>query len=733
MIPENRLSTTAFVSGFSFPVKSPGDQKIDWELGGVALNDPSQGLQVKVWVCEVVGDDITLTAPGIPRFTVFTAAGTTEVALSFDQNMNPFIAYMQSGTPKIYWYDQTVPGMTTTVLAAGCYDLRCTLDDKREFNTSGSDVILAYVRAGGLYFRQQRDRYTVEYLLKAGIGADASLVSMAMNTGNRLQFRLRNYQGTGALTEAEPYVAEIVEDLLSRGGVDRASVDVSELWETVEGYKVATEASAASMIGPLQEAFFFDPFEADRKIRFRKRGNGKSVVRITPEDFVEVDGGQALERERVQEIELLRKVNVIGTDSSIDYVENKQTAERIAIAVHATGEQTMQVPLTGLPDFFATIALRKIKTAWGEVISFKFGVSTEFSFLTPTDIIEIEDKKGRVFTARVMQIEEDSGWLMLECVEHAAFAYSAEGKGVFGEPPTSTTPGLVGNTVVHLVDIPVQRDQDDEFGYYVDAYGTGTGWSGGVLQLSIDDGATVYSETDVLPASVVGVTATDLLADISGEYFDDQVLRVEVDGTLESVSRDALLSYKNMLAVQRADGSWEVLQYQVATQVSDGVYDLSGLVRGRFATGATAIASSGAVVKIDTSLLFVRLQQFMYGLTLKYRAVSYGQDPDSVPWLAHSATAPQSQTEWAPVGVEAVRVGGNVTVTWIERPRLGVETAPRQSKYFAGYRVKYSDGATFDVTGTTHTRTGAPASQTITVCGLNTITGEGRQSEAVTV
>lgn len=292
---------------------------------------------------------------------------------------------------------------------------------------------------------------------------------------------------------------------------------------------------------------------------------------------------------------------------------------------------------------------------------------------------------------------------------------------------------LFCDLVQGLVDIPVQRDQDDEFGYYVAAYGTGTGWSGGVLQLSIDDGATVYSETDVLPASVVGVTATDLLADISGEYFDDQVLRVEVDGTLESVSRGALLNYKNLLAVQRADGSWEVLQYQTATQVSDGVYDLSGLVRGRFATGATAIASGGTAVKIDTSLLFVRLQQFMLGMTLKYRAVSYGQDPDAVAWLAHSATAPQSQTEWAPVGVEAVRDGGDVTVTWIERPRLGVETAPRQSKYFAGYRVKYSDGATFDVAGTTHTRTGAPASQTITVCGLNTITGEGRQSEAVTV
>lgn len=176
-----------------------------------------------------------------------------------------------------------------------------------------------------------------------------------------------------------------------------------------------------------------------------------------------------------------------------------------------------------------------------------------------------------------------------------------------------------------------------------------------------------------------------------------------------------------------------MLQYETATLDDVDTYTLGGLVRGRYATLTDAATTGAPFILIDDALQFVQIPLSVYGMTVLYKAVSYGQDPDEVSWQTMTVDKPMSQMEWPPAHVTAERNGSNdVTITWIERPRLGAETAPRHSKYFTGYRVKYSDGATFDVTGATHTRTSTPANQTITVVGLNSITGEGIESEAVT-
>src|SRR5690606_34757120 len=221
MLPDDTLSDKAYPSGFNFPVKSAAasDKLQAWELGGVGLNDPSEGLMVKLWkgTLEIDKDTnvgyVYVQAPGVPKTLLFSGVGISEIDIAFDQNMNPFVAYMQGGDAKIWWYDPTVPGMVHTTLPAGSYDLRCTLDDKRQFNVGDSDIILSYLRSGTLYVRYQRERYDTEHVLRAGIGANARLVSMAMNRGSRMQWRLRNYALTsdpGALVQADPFLADVV-------------------------------------------------------------------------------------------------------------------------------------------------------------------------------------------------------------------------------------------------------------------------------------------------------------------------------------------------------------------------------------------------------------------------------------------------------------------------------------------------------------------------------------------
>lgn len=84
--------------------------------------------------------------------------------------------------------------------------------------------------------------------------------------------------------------------------------------------------------------------------------------------------------------------------------------------------------------------------------------------------------------------------------------------------------------------------------------------------------------------------------------------------------------------------------------------------------------------------------------------------------------------------LRAADVGADLVVTWLSRGRLGTPVNAYYSQHFRGYRVTYTNGSnvvTHDVLGTTDTLTGGvslPGVVTVTVAGLNAITGAGTAS-----
>ena len=145
---------------------------------------------VKIWTCTVVGDSIVVYADDIPETVLFNAPGTTEVSLAFDQNMRPFVAFVQAGQAKYYWYDSLIADTVITNLPTGSTSPRATLDDHRQLELNTSDIIMVYIRDGNLYFRMQRDRYLVERLLYPDINLvliAPRIRYVAMNRVHRLQ------------------------------------------------------------------------------------------------------------------------------------------------------------------------------------------------------------------------------------------------------------------------------------------------------------------------------------------------------------------------------------------------------------------------------------------------------------------------------------------------------------------------------------------------------------------
>ncbi|NWA25520.1 hypothetical protein HX866_11495 [Pseudomonas gingeri] len=189
MMPGNSLSSKAVPSRFAGARALSITKLLDYEDGGIAIQDPSQGLLYQRWRARLINDQVWVDAPNTDEFVMFEAPGMTEISLTFDQNMRPALAYIQAGVAKIWWYDSGASSMVITEIGAAATTPRITLDDKRVIATNGNqtnDIILAYVRDQKLCFRQQRERFLVERVLATGI--TTGLIKIGLNRQLRLQF-----------------------------------------------------------------------------------------------------------------------------------------------------------------------------------------------------------------------------------------------------------------------------------------------------------------------------------------------------------------------------------------------------------------------------------------------------------------------------------------------------------------------------------------------------------------
>lgn len=187
-LPDGVLSTTAEPFVFSGGRFLPVTKVVDYEMGGIDINDASEGLLYQRWRAQLIRGQVIVDAPTVDPFVLIESADITEISLTFDQNMRPALAYVEAGTAKLRWYDSTIPGYDVISLPAGSITPRVAMDDKRAKQATISDIILAYVRSGSLYYRQQRDRFLIEYELSTGI--TTGLIKIGMNNRLRFQFML---------------------------------------------------------------------------------------------------------------------------------------------------------------------------------------------------------------------------------------------------------------------------------------------------------------------------------------------------------------------------------------------------------------------------------------------------------------------------------------------------------------------------------------------------------------
>jgi hypothetical protein len=163
---------------------------LDYERGGIALNNPIEGLDYQNWWIYYTGTEVRIASEGGYDGLVVASNTVTEVSLSFDQNMRYAVAYVDDGVAKLIWYDTEVAQQVTTVYP-GIRTPMLGLDIKPVVFTDISDIMLVYLRDLDVCYRTQRERFLQEHVIAQVKSLNSKILGAGMNRGNRFQIYVR--------------------------------------------------------------------------------------------------------------------------------------------------------------------------------------------------------------------------------------------------------------------------------------------------------------------------------------------------------------------------------------------------------------------------------------------------------------------------------------------------------------------------------------------------------------
>jgi len=488
----------------------------------------------------------------------------------------------------------------------------------------------------------------------------------------------------------KPTLGEIVS-AESSIRVQSSRIDVSELTEFVNGYRVANQTSPQATIQSLQPGYFFDASDFDGKLHYVVRGR-PSTFAIEVDDLLGAQG-QAVHWERTKENDLLRKVTVGYIDPSTTYTTTTQDWERRSSTIQARGEGVVELAVTGEKDWAKRVADKSIRVAWGETDECTFSVSIDHAELVTGAWGTVQDIDGSVHQVRITRIEDERLSRIITARRTRASAYESSAAGIASPLPEFPGTNVRGPSISALLNIPALRQQDDTPGLYWACRGAMNGWEGAILQFQRNGEWVTVSA--ILAPSTMG-TITEALPYSDRDYTDTwNVLPVSVNSGMQSVTDLQLLDGANAGAIANADGTAEIMQWRDAVSNGPGSYDLSYLQRGRKDTVSSFHAAGSQFVVLDQNIRFVPIDPSDLGTDLAYRVVTSGSDPDAAEVKTIHITSFESVREWSVASLSADRgVDDTVVVRWYGRPRLGPNVFPQQSGHFIGYRIEYTDGVT---------------------------------------
>lgn len=482
------------------------------------------------------------------------------------------------------------------------------------------------------------------------------------------------------LVEADEEISVdgVLTDIVSICGIDPNTISASGIEETVTGYSIGVPSSGTGAIQPLALAFNFDVASVAGALRFVPRGAGVAGIVSTGLMAGHQGGDQRPELihwTRDAETNMPQQATIAFSDPDRDWQINAQVARRVA--GNAQNNLSSQVPIVLDVPHAAQLVDRMLWEVWNSRDTAVFQGDDRLQYLEPARVYIFQTPAGLEPMRIKTKQRGANGVINFEVLRDRAEVYESTRSGTSSSaaPQEISVPGPAE---IFLIDSPILADADDDTGFYFIVDGIGTGFRGADVVRSIDGGSSYGSVSPAGRSSVIGYAEN--VGDGPTETVDlVNVITVTLDDPtdeLESISLETMLGGANACWIGPTDGQdGEILQFQTATLIGPGVYELSNLLRGRlgteFAVGLHG-GSSLRFVLLDTNAIY----RADYGPADWNKSRSY----KAVPLLTNEVDAvPQEFTNTgegkrplSPVHIMGVvdPVSLDTEVTWIRRSRL---------------------------------------------------------------
>ncbi len=443
-----------------------------------------------------------------------------------------------------------------------------------------------------------------------------------------------------------------------------AAVSAGALEGFVEGYVIDRPMPARAAIEPLAAIFGFDCAASSGAVKFLPR-NRRAALTLTSDDAVPGRDGALLTLTRAEVSELPREVSFGFIDAERDYRRGAVAAQMSNAGTKREARTEMAVALRRqVAQQLVDAALHDL---WIRRETFSGELRPGLIALETGDIISLIAGGGsKLFMVTRLT---DAGARRIEARAIEPAVYDA------APPPVSLisadAPPVAGPPAYLLLDLPADSADPAALQHIAAAADP---WPGGLTLWRSADGASYQPHLDIPAASLIGETLTPLGAGPVWRWDNANTLDIRLSGgALASIDTLRTLSSENLLAVQGADGGWEVIGFANAELTGPLTWRVSRLLRGlggqehlalrSVAAGAPVAVLDGSVQPLASGLSELNRQWL-------YKLAPAGADIADVNAVSFTASAGRLVLlPLAPVQAKARRGPSGITLSWIRRTR----------------------------------------------------------------
>jgi Putative phage tail protein len=454
----------------------------------------------------------------------------------------------------------------------------------------------------------------------------------------------------------------LIAELLGDFGIEADRIDVDGF---TDGYVISTPSSARAALEPLASLYRFDGIASSGLLRFVSV-DPRQITMLTDNDLVPDKDGSLATVILSQESELPREIRLSFSDSEKDYRLATSASRRLAV--------TSKREVTSDPSVITTraeaqrLAEQMLTDTWAERQRATFSMRPGLMALEPGDCVSLSSI-GHQGVFRITRIT-DRGVREIEAQTVDTLSVDLAAGASLSTP--AQAPQQAGPANVFAVDLPVISGDTPILQALA---ASANPWPGSLAVWRSPDGISWTNFGVIDRPATTGVTVSALGAGPLWRWDTINSVTVKLaSGQFSSPGDFSALAGDVPLALQGADGSWEVIAFAVADLVGDQTWRLSRLIRGiggSEVNAARVLPAGARVVMLDKALLPIASGAASLGAAWQWRVVASTLDYMHPTAVALTTTAGSAALlPLSVVNATAKRTASGITVSFMRRGRI---------------------------------------------------------------